>query len=111
MGQELLRIWEARRPTVVMVTHSVSEAVLLSDRVFVLTPRPATVAAEIPIPLPRPRVPQVAETPLCAILVQQVRGALEVAGMAREQAHRGDMFVNPEACRAVIGVDTALPAA
>lgn len=89
MGQELLRIWEARRPTVIMVTHSVSEAVLLSDRVLVLTPRPATVAAEIPIPLPRPRAPQVAETPLCVILVQQVREALEYAGGMREQALSG----------------------
>ncbi len=112
MGQELLRIWEARRPTVVMVTHSVSEAVLLSDRVVVLTPRPATVAAEISIPLPRPRAPYTTETPLCVALVQEVRRALEAAGRATEPSHP-DMRLPglPEVCRIAGGIETPLPAA
>ncbi len=112
MGQELLRIWEARRPTVLMVTHSVSEAVLLSDRVLVLTPRPATVAAEIAIPLPRPRAPQIAETPLCAILVQQVRGALEDAGRTGDLSRPGVPAPGlAEVCRIVSGMETAVPTA
>jgi NitT/TauT family transport system ATP-binding protein len=45
MGLELVRIWQARRKTVVMVTHSVSEAAFLADRILVLGPRPASIVA------------------------------------------------------------------
>lgn len=55
MGAELLRIWQARRKTVVMVTHSISEALLLADRVLVLTPRPGCVRLDFSVDLPRPR--------------------------------------------------------
>jgi NitT/TauT family transport system ATP-binding protein len=52
---ELLRLWERIGATIVLVTHSIPEAVFLADRVVVLTPRPAVVEADIPIDLPRPR--------------------------------------------------------
>ncbi|MGH2524461.1 MAG: ABC transporter ATP-binding protein, partial [Anaerolineales bacterium] len=55
MGTELLRIWEARKKTVVMVTHSIPEALLLADRVLVLSPRPGQVRLNVQVPLPRPR--------------------------------------------------------
>ncbi len=55
MGAELLRIWQEFRKTVVFVTHSIREAVWLSDRVVVMTARPAKIADVITIDLPRPR--------------------------------------------------------
>jgi len=55
MGAELLDLWQARRKTMIMVTHSISEALLLADRVLVLTPRPGTLELDLPVDLPRPR--------------------------------------------------------
>ncbi len=55
MNLEVLRIWRDSRKTVVFVTHSITESVFLSDRVFVMKPRPGTIAEIVNIDLPRPR--------------------------------------------------------
>jgi NitT/TauT family transport system ATP-binding protein len=55
MAVELHRVWEADRKTVVFVTHSVPEAVLLSERIVVMSPRPGRIADIVDVPLPRPR--------------------------------------------------------
>jgi NitT/TauT family transport system ATP-binding protein len=55
MSLELLRVWEERRKTILFVTHSIPEAILLADRVVVLTPRPGHIARVLAIDLPRPR--------------------------------------------------------
>ena len=55
MGRELLRIWERHQRTVLFVTHDIEEAVTLSDRVIVLSPRPGTIRLDVSINLPRPR--------------------------------------------------------
>ncbi len=81
MGRELLRIWRARRKTAVMVTHSVSEAVFLADRVLVLGPRPTSIVAEVLVDLGRPRTPAILEMPAFGALAQRVRKALDQAGV------------------------------
>ncbi|MDE0230345.1 MAG: ABC transporter ATP-binding protein [Spirochaetaceae bacterium] len=63
MRFELLRIWDAARKTVLFVTHSIVDAVLLSDRVAVLSARPGRVRAVLPIELRRPRVAGIEHTP------------------------------------------------
>ena len=55
LQEELLRIWEETRKTVVYITHSIDEAVLLGDRVVLMTAHPGTNKATFPVPLPRPR--------------------------------------------------------
>jgi NitT/TauT family transport system ATP-binding protein len=55
MSYELLRIWTERPKTVVFITHSIPEAVLLADRIVVMTPRPGSIEEIIDVPLARPR--------------------------------------------------------
>jgi NitT/TauT family transport system ATP-binding protein len=55
LQEELLRVWESERKTVLYVTHSIDEAVYMSDRVVLLTARPGRIKADYPVELPRPR--------------------------------------------------------
>jgi NitT/TauT family transport system ATP-binding protein len=77
MGTELLRIWQARQKTVVMVTHSISEAVFLADRVLVLSSRPGTVSLDLKIDLPRPRAEEMRYSDLFGKLARKIKGAIE----------------------------------
>ena len=76
MAFELLRIWSARPVTVVLVTHSIPEAILLADRVVVLSPRPGSIRLDLEIPLPRPRALELSHTPAFGDLARQVRASL-----------------------------------
>jgi NitT/TauT family transport system ATP-binding protein len=77
MNAALLRVWEATRITVLFVTHSIAEAVYLSDRVAVFTPRPGRLHRIVPIPLARPRLPSVRRSPAFFGLETKVLSALE----------------------------------
>jgi NitT/TauT family transport system ATP-binding protein len=76
MGAELLALWQARQKTMVMVTHSISEALLLSDRVLVLSPRPGHIILDMPVDLPRPRSEDVRYTPAFAALARRLKKAI-----------------------------------
>jgi len=77
MRLELLRVWEQRRTSVLFVTHSIREAVLLSDRVVVMSGSPGRVVADVAVTLPRPRSAALEATPEFATLTSRVRAALE----------------------------------
>lgn len=76
MGDELLRIWAERQSTVLFVTHSLPEAVLLSDRVVVLDPRPGRVRQVVDIDLARPRDAAVRRSPQFARYVEQLESLI-----------------------------------
>jgi len=76
MWSELSRIWQARQKTVVMVTHSISEALFLADRVLVLTQRPGRVKLDLPVDLPRPRRDEVRYTAHFGKLSRQLKEAI-----------------------------------
>ena len=79
MGLELLRIWEHHRKTVLFVTHSIREAVFLSDRVLVMTQRPATITQELTVDLPRPRRLEIEETDEFNRYVAVLRKSIEAS--------------------------------
>ena len=74
---ELLQIWERVGATIVLVTHDIAEAVFLADEVIVLSPRPATVAARVPVPLGRPRLPSARDSLAFAGAAAAVRTHLQ----------------------------------
>jgi NitT/TauT family transport system ATP-binding protein len=81
LQNELIRIWQAMRKTIVFVTHSVSEAVLLADRVVVMAGAPGRIAEIIAVDLPRPRH---LSDPAFALLQARALEALERVGMASD---------------------------
>lgn len=76
MWDELSRIWQARQKTVVMVTHSISEALFLADRVLVLSQRPGRVKLDLKVDLPRPRREEMRYTAHFGKLARQLKEAI-----------------------------------
>jgi len=77
MNLELQRIWSAARPTTLLITHGVDEAVYLADRVIVLSNRPAGILANIAIPFERPRAPALFRDPEFHKLCDEISAWLE----------------------------------
>jgi NitT/TauT family transport system ATP-binding protein len=86
MRYELLRVWRsqaaAQACTMLFITHSITEAVLLSDRVVVLTPQPGRIAATLDIDLPRPRDEEVEMSPAFLGYTRQLRSLLRERSVA-----------------------------
>jgi NitT/TauT family transport system ATP-binding protein len=79
LNDDLLRLWQGRRSTIVFVTHSVFESVYLSTRIAVMTPRPGRIVADLGVPLPFPRERGLRTTPDYAALCAEVSGRLAAA--------------------------------
>jgi NitT/TauT family transport system ATP-binding protein len=75
---ELMRVWAETNKTVLFVTHSIDEAVMLSDRVIVMSARPGRISEDIRIELPRPRVPTMRSDPEFQKYAQHLRGSLGI---------------------------------
>ncbi|RDV29227.1 ABC transporter ATP-binding protein [Alteromonas aestuariivivens] len=73
MGFELLRIWNESPKTVLFITHSITEAVLLADKVLIMSPRPGRLSAQIDIQLPRPRSAETIHDPAFATYASEIR--------------------------------------
>ena len=72
MNVELLRIWSEHRKTSILITHSITEAVFLGDRVIVMTPRPGMIADIVEIDLPHSRLAEIRVSPRFNELVQVI---------------------------------------
>jgi len=80
MNLELLRIWRERKKTVIFVTHSISEAVFLSDRIAIMTHRPGSIIRVIKVPFPRPRTMEIMADPGFGKQVLEIRAHLHAKG-------------------------------
>ena len=92
MAFELQKIWAANRNTVLFVTHSITEAVLLSDTIVVMTPRPGRILDMVEVDLPRPRDVSVLEHPRFVELSARVRNGI---GMGSETTLQGEVVPDP----------------
>jgi NitT/TauT family transport system ATP-binding protein len=84
---DIQQIWNELRTTVLFITHSVPEAVFLSDRIIVMTPRPGRIDCIIDVDLPRPRTLAMRESALFAKSIRQILDRLVASGVLREHQH------------------------
>ena len=98
LNLELLQIWAASGSTVVFVTHSISEAVFLSTRVVVMSPRPGRITGIVDVDLPQPRTFRTREEPRFAELIRDVRRTLRQGGgfEAEEDDHLEERLIAAE---------------
>ncbi len=92
MQEELMRLFDRTRKTVLFVTHAIDEAILLGDEVIVMTARPGRIKEVIPIDLPRPRSPEMVNTPAFGALFDRAFHLIreEVLKAMAEQAQLGE---------------------
>ena len=96
LNLDLQDIWLESRKTILFVTHSITEAVFLSDTVIVMTPQPGRVGQVFDIDLPRPREFAIRETPEFGSYTKQIRGLFEQWGVLRNRAGVANRESNDE---------------
>jgi len=77
MADELLQVWSERKKGIIMVTHSISEAILLSDKILVLSARPARILKTIHNPFPRPRLADIRYSTEFLAIAKEIRDVLD----------------------------------
>ena len=82
MQEILTNMWQQLQLSVLFITHDIEEAIFLSEKVYVMTARPGRIKAEIPIPLPRPRTPEMMASPTFHALVRQLKGLIREESLA-----------------------------
>ena len=97
MNVDLERIWEQSRKTVIFVTHSVPEAIFLSDRILVMSPRPGRIVADVRIDLPRPRTLYIRDLPEFSAYNRQIRTIFREQGILVDEQgkDKGMLTQNP----------------
>ena len=85
MQVDLLRLWSDQKMTVMFITHSIPEAVFLSDRIVVMSPRPGQIEKIIQVDIERPRRLAVRDTPSFSHYVQQVTDIFKSLGVLKEE--------------------------
>ena len=96
MNEALLDIWQRYTKTALFVTHSIREAVLLADRVLVMTNRPSTIIEDVTIPFVRPRTNEITETAEFVKICSHLRGLIERGhGPGRQKAGAETIFQEP----------------
>src|SRR5690606_39991385 len=82
MQEILTNMWQRLRLSVLFITHDIEEGIFLSDRIYVMTARPGRVKAEIVVPLPRPRKPEMMESPEFTGLLRTIRRLIREESLA-----------------------------
>lgn len=109
MQEILTNMWQRLRLSVLFITHDIEEAIFLSDRIYVMTARPGRVKAEIQVPLPRPRKPEMMDTPEFGALLRSIKKLIReesLASMGSELSDGGcgglSMEIGPEGVQHVL---------
>jgi NitT/TauT family transport system ATP-binding protein len=82
MQEILTNMWQQLKLSVLFITHDIEEAIFLSEKVYVMTARPGRIKAEIDIPLPRPRTPDMTSSPTFLALVRQLKSLIREESLA-----------------------------
>jgi NitT/TauT family transport system ATP-binding protein len=109
MQEILTNMWQRLRLSVLFITHDIEEAIFLSDRIYVMTARPGRVKAEIEVPLPRPRKPEMMDNPEFVAMVRSIKKLIReesLAAMGSELSEGGcegfSVEIGPDGVRNVL---------
>jgi len=109
MQEILTNMWQQFRISVLFITHDIEESIFLSDKIYVMTARPGRIKAEIKVPLPRPRTPEMTYTPAFIGLVQQLKALIREESLAAMGAELKDgglagfgMEIGPQGVETVV---------